>query len=247
MAAPTFRAKGAYATGTTSFLAAVPAGHASGDALYIVMESTDSTTAAGTPNTPSGWTKLFERTQLPGAAGVTTLTIFGIIDTGSITDVTVDGVLNHCSGSMVAIQGHTMGAITDTIVGTGNGADTGATITALGITTLVNNTLILFCVGNGRDGISSTRFASWTNANLSTLNEREDNITNTGTGGGIGYAEAVLATAGATGDSTTTEIAGADPWQAVHLGIPGDTAAVVGPPFRSRSAHGRMFDPWGTW
>ena len=72
-ATPVFRSAGTYGTGTTSCTAAVPTGAGSpqvDDVLLIVVESTDSTTAAGTPNTPAGWSKLFEETQGDGASGV---------------------------------------------------------------------------------------------------------------------------------------------------------------------------------
>src|SRR3990170_2964099 len=99
MTLPAFRSIGAYGVGTTSCVAAVPtAGNApqANDILLILVESTDSTTAAGTPNTPNGWTKLFEETQGGGALGVTTLTVFGRrVPAGGQGNVTVDGVLNH--------------------------------------------------------------------------------------------------------------------------------------------------------
>src|SRR3990167_7668857 len=109
MAAPTVRGVGAFGSGTTSFLAAVPTSPnapVAGDAMYIIMESSDSTTAAGTPTTPGGWSKLFENTIAPGATNVSTLTVFGKIAGAGEANVTVNGVLDHCAGAMVVISNH---------------------------------------------------------------------------------------------------------------------------------------------
>src|SRR3990167_4563011 len=125
MAAPTVRGTGAFASGTTSFLAAVPTGASapvSGDSMYIIMESSDATNTAGTPSTPIGWTKLFENTVAGGAAGASTLTVFGKIAGAGEADVTVNGfgtgVGQHGGGAMIVIQDHGLSVITDTVVGT---------------------------------------------------------------------------------------------------------------------------------
>src|SRR3990167_9596035 len=114
MAAPSVRGVGAFGSGTTSFVAAVPtAGSApvAGDAMYIIMESSNSTTAAGTPATPNGWTSLFENTVAPGATNVSTLTVFGKIAGAGESDVTVSGVGDHCTGAMVVIADHGLSVI----------------------------------------------------------------------------------------------------------------------------------------
>ena len=219
MAIPAFRSKGAYGVGTTSCLAAVPTGGDApqeNDILLIVVESADSNTAAGTPNTPSGWTKLFEESQGDGATGVTTLTVFGKRAGASESDVTIDGVLNHCSATMLVYSGClTSGDAWQ--VGAGNGADTGNG-TMTGLTTAVNDCLIVAICCTTNDAIGSNRFSGWTNANLSSFTEREDNTTNTGNGGGFGVADGGLATAGATGDSTVTIIVSVQ-WRAVHIAL----------------------------
>lgn len=182
------QAKGVYAVGSTSFVADVPAGIAANDILLIVMESTDSTTTAGTPNTPADWTKIFEETQGAGATGVTTLTIFAKVATGSETDVTVDGVGNHCSGNMFAIRGASAD-VNDIVVGTGTGANSGnaASIPSVsaGPVSHVNH-LLLIAVATTRDASNSATFSAWASEFCSSETEWEDNTTNTGSGGGIG-------------------------------------------------------------
>lgn len=220
MATPTIRGVGAWASGTTGFTAAVPTGGSapvSGDAMYIIMESADtiSSGGGGTPDTPGGWSKLFEQTQPPAGSNPTTLTIFGKIAGASEADVSITGVGDHCSGSMLVIAGHGLSVIGDTLVGTGN-VGSGTTTTFLDVTTTVNDSLVVMAAATGRDQNSTANFASYTNANLASIAEREDHATNTGGGGGVGYATGEKATAGATGDSTVTH-ASAVNWVAVHL------------------------------
>lgn len=211
-----FRSKGAYGVGTTSCTAAAAAGIQDNDILLIVVESSDSTTAAGTPNTPSGWTKLFEETQGGGATGVTTLTVFGKRASGAQGDVTIDGVGNHCSASMFAYSGCKTTGDAWT-VGTGNGADTGNG-TMTGLTTPAANCMVLMICCSTRDANNAANWSSWANANLTSLNEREDNVTNTGAGGGFGVNEGLKATAGATGNSTVT-IGVSAQWRSVHIAL----------------------------
>lgn len=216
--AATIRSKGAFGSGTTSFLAAVPTGGSapvSGDALYIIMESSDSTTAAGTPTTPGGWTKLFEETQGAGATGVTTLTVFGKIAGAGEADVTVNGVGNHCSGRMFVIMGHGLSVIGDTVVGAGNGADTGnGTVTGITVTA---GSLVLICVATTRDANNTTTFSAWTNGNLTSILEEQDQTVSTGAGGGTGVASGQCA--GTTTGNSTVTIAVSVQWRSVHLGI----------------------------
>jgi hypothetical protein len=219
MALPAFRSKGAYGSGTTSCVAAVPTGGSApqtNDILLIVVESSDSTTVAGTPNTPGGWTKIFEETQGAGATGVTTLTVFGKRAGASESDVTVDGVGNHCSASMFVFSG----CITTGdawVVGTGNGGNAGG-VTITGLSTPVADCLVLMICATSRDANFTTQFSSWTNVNLTGITEREDNGVATGAGGGIGLAEGGKSSAGATGDSTVTQGTSAI-YRSVHVAL----------------------------
>jgi hypothetical protein len=225
MAVPVAQAKGVYAAGTTSFVANAPGGILAGDHLLIVMESADSMTAAGTPDTPAGFTKLFEETQNV-AANATTLTIFDKIAAGGETDVTVTGVLDHCSGTMFVIRGASA-SIGDVVVGTGNGGAT-LSVTLLSITTIADNSLVVMAVCSRRDITATNQFDAWANTNLTGITEWEDNVTSTGNGGGIGVAYGTKALAGATGNSTC-DMSGTLDWRSVQiafksLAVPGGRA-----------------------
>jgi hypothetical protein len=212
-----FRSVGTFGSGTTSATAAVPTGGGapvSGDLLLIILESSDAFNVGGTPNTPSGWTKLFEETQAEGANGVTTLTIFGKIAGASESNVTVDGAANHHCCQMICYSG-TRNLVSDVQVGTGNGADTGNG-TATGVTTPEDNCLVLAVFSTTNDAASTTNFSGYTNSNLSSITERIDQGATNGSGGGVGLAEGLKASAGATGNTTVT-IAVSDKWRGVHL------------------------------
>jgi hypothetical protein len=181
-----------------------------------LVESADAFNVGGTPNTPSGWTKIFEETQSEGVNGCTTLTIFAKVAGASESNVTVDGVLNHLATIMLCYSGASP-VVGDIQVGTGNGADTGnGTVT--GLTTAVANCLVIAVCATTRDLADTATFSSWTNANLSSLTERHNQTVSTGAGGGFGVVDGLKATAGATGNTTVT-IAVSDKWRAVHLAL----------------------------
>lgn len=217
-------------SGSTSATVFAPSGIRSGDLEIMVVESSDSSTTGGTPNTPSGWTKIFEETQGEGAAGVTTLTIFARLSTGSTASVTVDGVGDHLAVLRNVYYNHGVTNVsTDIIVGSGNGADTGnATFT--GVTTTVNRSLVLMVLASTRDSSSAT-FSAWANSNLirvapgTSPGRVEENGTATGVGGVVGLSDGLMVTAGATGNSTAT-IAVSDKWRGVHLVIPPSSTAL---------------------
>lgn len=222
---PSVRAVGTNSNGASSITPGLPTGHASGDALYLVMESCNTSNAAGTPSTPSGYSKLFEATDLPGNAAVTTLTIFGKIDGGSESAPTVTGFDDHGTGRIVAVQGHGLAAITDTVVGT-NTQTTGTSLTSSGIT-VVAGSLVLLCVGTTRDSAVTNQFDSWTDANLTSITEQADNVVATGAGGGIGIASGDCAGT-ASGTFTVTQ-ATSSASNAVQLGIPPPSTSVTAP------------------
>lgn len=210
------------ASGTTSATVSAPAGLASGDLEFIFCESSDSTTAAGTPNTPSGWHKLFEETQGSGSSGVTTLTIFTRLNAGSTAGVLVDGVGDHVALARTYWSGHSVGDVTTDIdVGTGNGGNTGNPV-CTALTTTANNSIVVAVASITRDAAATTNSASVTNATLGNFDtkgkwdEVADFTTSSGAGGGIVAWESQLVTAGTTGNTTISVTTSAQ-WRSVHL------------------------------
>lgn len=221
MSSPIVRGLGAYASGTTSFVATVPGGAIApqaNDAMYIIVESTNGGAGApGTPNTPSGWTKLLETTTDPEGFNISTLTIFGKIAGVGETDVTINGFLNHGSGALIVIRNHGLAVITDTVIGSVVESTqlTGISIPSISVTA---ESLILMAFGLTDDSADTTNVSNVANGNLASIGEWIDECVATGNGGGVGIYTATCA--GITTGSTTWDHDTAVPSQSVHLGIP---------------------------
>src|SRR5574342_720186 len=242
---------GAYGSGSTSFVAAVTTGGlapASGDAMFIVMESSDSSTAAGTPTTPTGWTKLYEESQGAGATNVTTLTIFGKLAGASETDVTVSGVGNHCGGFMVVVKGHTMSAITQTVVGTGAGGTATklapGTVPAVAVTA---NSFVLAVIANTYDIASWRAYRDLANTTLNDFMWLGESSTSSGAGGGIGVLSGRAP--GTTSGSTTFKTWRDMTWRAVHIAVPASAVSTIysQPNFRFRSDDSQTLNANAGW
>jgi hypothetical protein len=198
-----------------------------GNAMYIIMESTGSSTAAGTPNTPSGWTSLYQQTVELGIPGVSTLTVFGKIAGAGEGNVTVDGVGDHCAGAMIVIAGHGLAAITNTVVGAKSDHGTTQTGCSTSGITVVGNSLIIQAIGFTDDANDTTNGSNYANANLASITEQIDQTVNTAAGGGVGIVTATCA--GTTTGATTWDHDTAVNSQSIHLGIPPlMTAAITG-------------------
>lgn len=187
-------------------------GQADGDILLIVCESSASTTAAGTPGTPSGFTKISEFTQGAGATGVSTNTIFAKVSDGTETTITVGSAGNHIMAHLFKVTG-AYPDVSQIQVGATNGGS-GTTCTCLGITTVEDDMLVLMCMTTTNDAIANN-FTTYVNANLTSLAEVSDLGTNSGAGGGVGVGKGTKATAGATGNSTATVTNGV--WTGIHI------------------------------
>ncbi len=191
-----------------------------GNLLLIFVESSNSTTAAGTPNTPANWNKIFERTEGSDELNVTTLTIFSrLAPAGGTGNVTVNGVLNHITGSMMTITGHGITTADATQIVVGTGAGHGTEITGLSTTgiTVTANSLIVWVIGLSDNATDTTNASGYTNANLADITERCDNTQSTGVGGGIALATATCA--GTTTGNGTWAHDTAVKSQSVYLGI----------------------------
>jgi hypothetical protein len=186
--------------------------------MYIVMESSDSTTTAGTPTTPAGWSKLGEWTSGAGATGVTTLTIFGKIAGAGEADVTVSGVGNHCAGAMIVIADHGLANITATVVGEPADHGTSTTNVLAPAINVAADSLILTLMGLSDDANDTTNISGVTNANLASITERIDQTVATGAGGGVGIYTGTCA--GTNTGTTEWDHDTAERSQSVQLGIP---------------------------
>jgi hypothetical protein len=185
--------KGAFASGTTTATIPVPtAGNApvAGDVMVIVLESSDSSTLAGTPVCGWGTSAIFEQTAGAGVTGVTTLSIFAKIAGASEADVSISSVGDHCAGSMFVISGSGVTATNQIVVGTANATTSG--VVATPSITVTAGSLVVNCSASSRDAnATNTTFGTsngWTATDPATLTELEDRTVVTAAGGGVGYA-----------------------------------------------------------
>lgn len=216
---------GTYSSGTTSFTPGTPSGLTAGDLAFIVMESTDSTTTAGTPATTSAFTKLVEEAQPNSGTGLTTLTVFAKIWAGG-DSLAVTGVGDHCSGYAVRIPAaeHNVSDVTtDLVVGTVF-ESSNSTVSPSGITVEAGST-ILWCHSTTRDAnATDTTFSNWALTDPSSLTEIGDQTVSTGAGGGVGVAYGTCA--GTSTGSGSLTIFNANN-VGVLLGIPPAAAAAI--------------------
>lgn len=207
--------KGTWASGTTSCAPTYPTGIRAGHLIFVAVESSDSTTAAGTPSTPAGYTKIFEETQGAGATGVTTLTIFAKVADGTESGtLSISGIGNHGSANIFTVKNAKADAVTDIIVGTGGGGASSPSVPS--VASRLAGELVVAILADTRDANWTTQFSAWANANLDSITEWEDHGTSSGAGGGIGVAYGSLTADGSTGATTATQ-ASAGNWRGVHL------------------------------
>lgn len=154
---------------------------------------------------PAGYTEitnLAQGTGTAGAAGGVRLSAFYKVLDGTETGVTVSDTGDHT----LLLTARYRGVDVSSPIHQSSGSVASSASTAVtfpSVTTSVNNCLILNIISSYEDS-SSSRLSNWINAALVSITERSDIGTSVGTGSGLGFAEGVLSTAGATGSSTAT-------------------------------------------
>lgn len=133
---------------------------------------------------------------------------------------------DHQTGSMITIDG---ADLTSPIHLSGTNLQTTATtaMSATGITTTVNDCLIVICTAFDLDSNTAGILSAPTNANLGSVTERDDGTSTVGTGGGVAIITGTKAVAGATG--TTTATVTSTKMAHVTVAIKGATAAAAVP------------------
>lgn len=229
--APTVVAVGAAASSTTTITPAFPAGIAAGDWLFIVAEC-EGVTAPGAYTLPSGWA------HVPGSPvqeGTNTrLWVICRLYDGVFTAPALGDSGDHNIGRMIGIRGcPTTGNPWD-VVATAVEAVSDTSATWPGVTTTVDDTLVLEILSTGADTTSTAMLGTLTNANYSSITERMDNWATAGNGGGVGMATGVMATKGATGQSTAT-LALASTKALMTMALRSATTSPVNPQLLQRS------------
>ncbi len=205
-AAPTFLGAGsAVNSANNNVTPAWPSGHDSGDIALLFIESScgESTPTLGTA---AGFALVdTQDTTCTSTTTGTRLTVYWARATSTaMTSPTVtNSSNNHLIAQILVYRGALDTGDPWDVRGGGVKATESTSVTVTGVTTTVADTLVVIAVSQGVDK-NSTAFSGWTNANLTSINERADTASNSGNGGGFGIIDGTKATAGATGDTTAT-------------------------------------------
>ena len=199
-----FVAAGTWTAGTTSIAPPLPAGMAAGHLMLLAVH---------TPNqavtTPSGWTQVTSSpvsTGTAGAAGGTRLTMYyrwWQSGDGAPTVAVTGGTSTQAR--IFGFSGVDSTTPFDATPVSNIVTPANTTLTFSSITTTTADAMIVCMAARDVDAASTAALSSWTNTNLTSLTERQDQTVTTGPGGGLGGATGFKATAGATGSTTATQ------------------------------------------
>jgi hypothetical protein len=165
-------------------------------------------TCGGEPASITGnylWEEIPNSPQATGIAlAGTRLTAYWTrAQSSSMPDVSVGDSGDHQIGVIAVIRGCAKSGSPIDITSGGVKASASGSATITGVTTTVDNALIVQVISADLD--STGTFASaQTNANLTGITERFDYLYNGGNGGGLSFITATKTTAGATGDTAVT-------------------------------------------
>jgi len=186
---------------------ALPSGLQVNDVLLLFLETANESITISNQNGGS-WSPVTNSPQGTGTAGgtgATMLTVFWSRYNGSQGAPTTSDSGDHQIGVIVAFRGvATTGNPWD--ITSGSVDATGPTTLSIGgATTNSLNTLVVVATADDWDNASTTRYASWTNSNLSNIQERFDYGDTTLNGGGLGIMTGERASAGNYGTTTVSQ------------------------------------------
>ena len=205
-AAITYNNSGTFTAGTGAITPPYPASMVANDICLLVVTSENQaitlTTANGFAEVPT-WSPQSAGTAATDPASRLAVfwkrTVGGdsapvVADSGNNTE----GII-HCFSGVI-----TSGNPWDTGAGGNDTAQNDTTGNIPGATTTMPNDLVVLIESTSNNGTSTTNCSGWTNANLSSLTELQDNSNTAGLGGGSCMATGVKATAGTYATTTVT-------------------------------------------
>ncbi len=197
---PTVVNVGAVASSAAAITPAFPASITADDILVTIAEC-EGVTAPGAYTLPSGWAHV---TGSPVQQSTNTrLWVIWRRYDGVFTAPSLGDAGDHNLGRMIAVRGcPTTGNPWD-VAATATEATSDTSATWPGVTTTVDDTLVLEICSTSAD-IGTAQISTLTNGAYSSITEQMDNAITTGNGGVIICYSATKATAGATGQSTAT-------------------------------------------
>lgn len=200
MATPTYIGKSAFASGTGALSVGAVAGVQANDLLLMFVESANQAVSI-----PAGWTPVPSSPQFIGtsaAAGGVRLTAFYEWAAGADGTDTVADSGDHTTAIKIAVRGVDKANPFNASAGSSQAATTA--MSWPGVTTTVDECLIVLGCAQDTDAASTATSGTPSNANLANLTERHDQTVTAGAGGGLVILTGEKATAGATGNTTST-------------------------------------------
>ena len=206
IAQPTVRAVGTVASAATAVSPGLPTGTVAGDLLLMFCE-----TRGEEAITATGWTQLVQNNDGSLTLGSRITVLYRLSTDGADATTTSDSG-NHQTCRIIGITAQTFRVEDLFTAASSNDESTPNTSVAIsGASSEFNNSL---CVsGNGQnivDGVSTTEYSSWANADWASADERIDNCGSAGDGGCMGVVTGVDTVAGAYGTTTATSVTDPD-------------------------------------
>lgn len=204
-----FVAAGTFASGTTTAAPGLPAGVAAGDLLILAVETANVAVA-----TPAGWNVATSSPVSTGpantAGGIRLSVFWRFFQTGDTAPSVSATGADHTTARIHAFRGVDSATPFDGVTPTTSTAAASTTLTMPGLTTVTANAWVVHLVGRDEDnGSTNGVTGAPTNAGLTGLAERTDQVVNAGSGGGLFVATGLRATPGATGNTTATQVSSA--------------------------------------
>lgn len=215
-AAPAYQAAGGAANGAGSVSPAWPV-HAIGDIALLFVESTGGDAVSLSSNA-AGFVAVAGSPQATGSGtNGTQINVYWARATStSMAAPTVAHTGDHLYAQIITYRGVvTSGNPWDVTVG-GVKAAASTSVTVIGVTTTVPDTLIVQAVARDDDA-SGAEFSAEANAGLTGIAERSDAGTTSGNGGGFAVWDGVKATAGATGNTSATVVSSINAFLTIAL------------------------------
>ncbi len=196
---PMVFAAGALLAGTGAISPVLPLGSYIGDLLVMFVETNNETI------TVSGWTQAPNSPQ-SDTTDTTRLTVFYKWATGEADTTTTSDSGDHQVAAIVGVYGGTGYGNPFNATAGGTEATSDTSVSISGVTTTIQNTLVLAATTSARNATASNEFSGWTNANLNTIQEWIDGTDTAGLGGGIGMASGIYPLIGNFGSTTATAV-----------------------------------------
>ena len=256
MAFPTYVAAGTLQESTTTLTVTDSGSEATGDYQLLVCESADEAVSL---TTSGGFTAL-ATVSVPDASLLiaTRLTAFERIYAAQADPVTNDPG-NHIIATIFTYRRSsgtwsTLADAHDATQGIGwetnseNVEDTTGSFPDIA-SAEATDLLITGVTAHAKPDIAggTAELSAIANGNLGSITERFDDAAASGNGGWIGAFTGTKSGGEAPGATTYTKATASFKAHLVVALRDAAPSAAVGPPFRRRTAHGRMYGPWGDW